>query len=820
VRLRSQFIVLIAAGALFAGAAFLTLAWTVRDNERVAAQQASAQAVSRDVLGLLALTQQYVLYGESRSAAQWHLRRAAASQALGGEALAASADARTVRQQLELLPELFGALEQSIASTAAVEPKRRGLLIDSLIAGTQAIADDAHSWAEALSAQRATSERRLILVAIALPALLMLMVSLGAVLLAQRVLRPVGELRAAMARVAAGDLGVRSAGGARDEIGDLARGFDEMTARLQAGTEALARNEAWLRAVVDSVPARLAYIDTSLRYRMINSQLARAFHREPAEMLGRNAREVRSETDWTDVAPRFDAALRGQAQRWERVEQHGGQTRYYDAALVPDFDAAGRVVGVYVTGFDITERKRQEAELHRADQHLRLLVDNIRDYAIYLLDAEGRVATWNPGAERNKGYTAQEAIGSHFRRFFTAEDQADGVPERELAQAAAEGRFEAEGWRVRADGTRFWAGVVLNPIRDESGRVSGFTKVTRDLSERQRQVDLLARIAESAPNAMVMAGADGRIRMVNAQAEALFGAPRAELLGRGIDTLMPERYRDAHRAGFARLPQMRKLRVARDLYALRGDGSEVPVDISIAPIDTADGPAALASLFDLTERHARQAEMERSLRDKEVLLKEIHHRVKNNMQVISSLLQLQAGYIDNGEAKLVFEESQHRIRSMALVHEKLYQRHDLSRIEMADYVQALVAMLLSAYGERARTVTVDVHAEAVTLDIDRAVPTGLILNELISNAFKHAFPGGRSGRLQITIAPRDGGVHLAVRDDGVGVPAGVDIANSTSLGLRLVRILSDQVGAELTFITDHGFGCELQLGPQTDKPRE
>lgn len=819
-RLRSQFVVLTAAGALFAALALLTLAWTVRDNERVAAEQRSAQSVSREVLGLLALTQQYVLYGEPRSATQWHLRRAAASRALGGEALAASVEARDVRQQLELLPDLFTALEQSIASSSEVESKRRELLIDGLIAGTQAIADDANRWADALSARRAASDRRLMVMAIALPAALVLVVSLGAVLLARRVLRPVGELRAAMARVAGGDLGARSAGGASDEIGDLARGFDDMTARLQASAEALARNEAWLRAVVDSVPARLAYIDTTLRFRMINSELARAFARVPADALGRTVREVRSEAEWADVLPRFEAALRGEPQRWERVETHRGEARYYDVALVPDVDAAGRVVGVYITGFDITERKRQEAELHRADQQLRLLVDNIRDYAVYLLDAEGRVATWNPHAERNKGYAAQEVIGTHFRRFFTPEDQAEGLPERELAQAASEGRFEAEGWRVRADGSRFWASVVLNVIHDDSGRVSGFTMVTRDLSERRRQGDLLARVAESAPSAMLMAGADGRIRMVNAQAEALFGASRAELLGRSIETLMPERYRAAHRAGFAGLPQMRKLRVARDLHALRGDGTEVPVDISLAPIDTADGPAVLASLFDLTERHARQAEMERSLRDKEVLLKEIHHRVKNNMQVVSSLLQLQAGYIDDGGAKRVFEESQNRIRSMALVHEKLYQRHDLARIEMADYVQGLAAMLLSAYGERSRWVTVDVQAEAVTLDIDRAVPAGLILNELISNAFKHAFPAGRAGRLQISIAPRDGGVHLAVRDDGIGAPPGLDLANADSLGLRLVHILAAQLDATPTFINDRGFACELQFGGQTDNPRE
>jgi PAS domain S-box-containing protein len=136
---------------------------------------------------------------------------------------------------------------------------------------------------------------------------------------------------------------------------------------------------------------------------------------------------------------------------------------------------------------DISERKRQEAELYVSEQRFRLMVEGVKDYAIYLLDPDGRVATWNAGAERIKGYTAAEVVGQPFSLFFTEEDVAAGKPQQELARATATGRFEEEGWRRRKDGTRFWAGVALTALHDQTGRLAGFAKITRDLTERRQQ---------------------------------------------------------------------------------------------------------------------------------------------------------------------------------------------------------------------------------------------------------------------------------------------------------------------------------------------
>ena len=216
------------------------------------------------------------------------------------------------------------------------------------------------------------------------------------------------------------------------------------------------------------------------------------------------------------------------------------------------------------------------------------------------------------------------------------------------------------------------------------------------------------------------------------------------------------------------------------------------------------------------ERAARQSDLEDSLREKEVLLKEIHHRVKNNLQVISSLLQLQAGYIEDEQARQVFEASQGRIRSMALVHEKLYQAADLAHIDFGEYLRDLLSGLGGSYGAKASAVRIDAHIEPVQLDVDRAIPAGLVVNELVSNAFKHGFPGHRTGCIQVGL--RGGGtlpVEITVCDDGVGWPAGFDPSQSTSLGLRLVHILAKQLQGELQFdASSRGVRCALRLRPE------
>jgi PAS domain S-box-containing protein len=204
-------------------------------------------------------------------------------------------------------------------------------------------------------------------------------------------------------------------------------------------------------------------------------------------------------------------------------------------------------------------------------------------------------------------------------------------------------------------------------------------------------------------------------------------------------------------------------------------------------------------VVDITERQHMEERLQASLHEKEVLLKEIHHRVKNNLQIVSSLLDLQADALPDPQVRTIFEDSQQRIQAMALIHESLYQSEDLTHIEAASYIQRLCARLAQIHHLVADRIAVTVRAEVVRLDVQMAIACGLILQELLSNGYKHAFPDGRTGEIQITLeVGSEQQATLTVRDTGVGFPEGLDFRTTDSLGLQLVCLLTEQLQGIVT----------------------
>jgi len=205
------------------------------------------------------------------------------------------------------------------------------------------------------------------------------------------------------------------------------------------------------------------------------------------------------------------------------------------------------------------------------------------------------------------------------------------------------------------------------------------------------------------------------------------------------------------------------------------------------------------------ERKKAQEQIKASLREKEVLLKEIHHRVKNNLQIISSLLNLQADYLKDPEAIEVFRDSQNRIQSMAIVHEKLYQSEDLATINLSEYIQDLVSNLSYSYEVNLEAIAVKIKVEEVLLDIDTAIPCGLIINELVSNSLKYAFPKHQSGEICIELKSLIGKqMKLTVSDNGIGLPENFDFNKTDSLGLQLVDALTTQLKGTIEIDRDRG----------------
>lgn len=207
---------------------------------------------------------------------------------------------------------------------------------------------------------------------------------------------------------------------------------------------------------------------------------------------------------------------------------------------------------------------------------------------------------------------------------------------------------------------------------------------------------------------------------------------------------------------------------------------------------------------DITERTVADQLIKDSLEEKKVLLKEIHHRVKNNLQIVSSLLNVQATYITDKKALECFTESQNRVKSMALIHEKLYQSEDLSRVDFAEYIGNLSKSLFNSYNVNIGNIGLDIAVDNLRLDIDKAIPCGLIINELVSNSLKHAFPDNRKGEVSIKMCIAENRYILIISDNGVGFPAGIDYRNTTSLGLQLINMIVSQLDGTIDLDSSTG----------------
>jgi PAS domain S-box-containing protein len=307
---------------------------------------------------------------------------------------------------------------------------------------------------------------------------------------------------------------------------------------------------------------------------------------------------------------------------------------------------------------------------------------------------------------------------------------------------------------------------------------------------------LLARILDIACDAIISVDSEQHIILFNQGAEKIFGYSAEEAIGKPFDVLVPQRWARIH---------TRHIGLGR-----RKDGVEFPVEASISKAALEGRILVTLILRDVSERTLAEEILKTSLREKEELLKEIHHQVRNNLQIASSLLGLQSRVMSDDHTRRMFQESQNRIHSMALLHESLYQSNNISKIDFPEYIRQLAAYLFDSYGVGADRIHLRTDLDKLYLNLEAAVPCGLIINELISNSLKYAFPDGRQGEIRIELHEYlDHTARLIVADNGVGLRSDVDWVTAATLGLRLVRALAEQLGAT-TELKSHA-GTEFQL---------
>jgi PAS domain S-box-containing protein len=491
--------------------------------------------------------------------------------------------------------------------------------------------------------------------------------------------------------------------------------------------------------------------------------------------------------------------------------------RRIESELVASRYPVGGQQVVQVNLRDVTKRNRAVQDLRESEERFRLLVDSVRDYALFQMDPGGRITSWNSGAERLLGYRESEIMNQSATRLFTPEDAAQGEAIRELETARKTGSAEGERWHIRKNGSRFFASGVVTTVRDQAGRLRGFAKVMRDITEQKKAEEQLkqqAQLLELAQDIIMVRGLDGRISFWNDAASETYGWSSSEAAGQVVyellHTVFPEPLSNIEAVLFS------KNRWEGELVQTLRDGAQLTVWSRWAlQFDTRGKPVGILEInTDITARKLADEQLRASLREKEVLLKEIHHRVKNNLQVIASLLSLQAEHIADSKILAMLEEMNNRVRSIAAIHEMLYGSADLSRIDFGGYLNTIARDLTSFFSDRASKVQVKVDSDAIFLDITKAAPCGLIVNELLTNSFKHAFPDNREGMITVSFRRPEEECVLEISDNGVGMPEKLEPQSATSMGLQLLGLLVEQLKGKLEIDRSSGTRFTITFVPK------
>jgi PAS domain S-box-containing protein len=456
------------------------------------------------------------------------------------------------------------------------------------------------------------------------------------------------------------------------------------------------------------------------------------------------------------------------------------------------------------------ERELQDSEtrlLTRADEKTALL--DAAPNAVIVIGPDGLMNLVNTQTEKLFGYSREELLGQPVEMLIPARFRPNHASHRSAFFAAPSPRSMGAGrdlFGLHKDGTEIPCEIGLNPIATADGQCVVTSIV--DLTERFKAQETLRLLVEAAPNAMILIAPDGLMSLVNTQTEKLFGYSRGELLGKSIEMLIPERFRPNHadyRSAFLVASATRSMGAGRDLFGLCKDGTEIPCEIGLNPIFTADGQCVVASIVDVTGHITAQKTLRRSLAEMTTLMKEVHLGVKNNLQVICGLLSMQIACLEDSSSSGPLTDAHLRVLAMSLIHEQIYHSETLADLDFGEYIRVLSGRLFSAYCVNRPGIRLELSVETVYLNVNSAIPCGLILNELLSNSLKHAFRGDRAGVIRVTLKNIGSDyVEVTVADNGIGLPADFSIENSRSLGLRVVDSLIHQLRAHLVIAGEGG----------------
>ncbi|MBD2094338.1 PAS domain-containing protein [Trichocoleus sp. FACHB-591] len=524
--------------------------------------------------------------------------------------------------------------------------------------------------------------------------------------------------------------------------------------------------------------------------------------------------------------------------------------RHFEARILPFLDQK-----MLVIVRDISDRIRAEAALRKSEATTRALLaaipdlmirmNSAGDYLDFLPAKNFKTVVSSTGWQKKNVYEVMPPAIAQERMFHVERALQTGMTQVYEFELCLEGETFTEEARIAVSGED----EVLVIVRDITDRKQAEAAL-------KAQKEFLCHVIDTVPNLIFVKDWQGRFTLVNQTLANMYGTSVEDLLGktdadfnpnstevaqflqadrevilRMQDKVIPEEtVTDANGRTFwfqtIKKPLLspdgkayQVLGVATDITAHKQAEVDLQLLNEALELKVQKRTNALQAvneqlLTEITERQRAEEQIKLSLREKEVLLKEIHHRVKNNLQVISSLLKLQAGSIKEYHVLEILKESQNRVRAMALLHEKLYQSEDLAKVNFAEYVHSLVANLFRSYGVKSQTITAKINVQDVLFDIDAVIPCGLIINELISNSLKYAFPESQKGEVSVELVSTEAGeCQIVVSDNGVGLPKELDFYHTESLGLQLVCMLTEQLEGRIELDRSSGAVFRISLKP-------
>lgn len=572
--------------------------------------------------------------------------------------------------------------------------------------------------------------------------------------------------------------------------------------------QALQQSAKHFRQIFQLAPNGIALIDLQGRFIQVNDAFAQIIGYTPEELKGQQQLDILYPEDITQLLEANEALLTGKtsvSQRQIRYTHRLGQVIHLLFRVTLLTDEASNPTEFLVQVIDISARVEAEHALKESEERFRQTFE-LAPIAKSMTNLKGEYLQINSAFTQTLGYTLTDLQNKTILDITHPEDVAATVENGNQLLTGAVHQCEQEKRYLHKNGQIVNAILRITLVRTAQGDPSYFLSQILDITERKqteaalRQSELSLRgIFEQSALGIFIADQSGHYIKVNPALEEMLGYSAAELANMSFcDFTHPE---DAPQNWqlFQEVLNGQREHYRLEKRYIHRNGQVFWCRLAVSSVRDPEGKNlfTIGISEDITEEKRAELQIQAALQEKEILLREVHHRVKNNLQIISSLLRLQADQIKSRKYARVFKDAGSRIQAMSLIHEGLYQSTNLAAVDLNQYLHNLISNLFHSYGVNPESIRASIRAEGIRLSIDDAVLCGLIINELVTNSLKYAFPKGGSGEIRVLFSQTRKYTQLQVSDNGIGLPPDFDFKETQSLGLQLVATLTDQLEGKI-----------------------